>query len=52
MTQFEKGVLDGIGYFIGVVVTVGVCLTMMFGTVGLVVVAWRWMGTVMRGGCP
>lgn len=52
MTQFQKGVLEGFGEIVALVCTIAVGLMFCAGAVGGTVVAWRWMGTVLHGGCP
>lgn len=52
MTQFQKGTLEGFGYFIGVVISVSFGFALCFASIGGLVVVWRWMEAIVRGGCP
>lgn len=51
MTEFQKGVLEGFGWMVGLVCVVAAGLMFCAGAVGGTVWVWRWMATVMRGGC-
>lgn len=50
MTQFQKGVLEGFGWMVGLVCVFAIGLMVSASAVGGAVLAWRWMATVIRGG--
>lgn len=46
-----RQVAGQIGMAIGVTVAVGLCLVVLAGNLGLTALVWRWMLSVVRGGC-
>lgn len=52
MTPFQTGAMEGFWYFVSVVLGVSLGFAICFGSVGGLVVVWRWMATVIHGGCP
>lgn len=39
------------GHLAGAIVVVAMVLVLFAGSLGLVVLVWRWMVTIVRGGC-
>lgn len=52
MTPFQAGAMEGFWYVVSVVLCVSLGFAMCFGSIGGLVLVWRWMGAILRGGCP
>lgn len=49
--EFRNGVLEGFGWMVGLVLVFAAGLSFCAGAVGGLVLVWRWMATILRGGC-